>query len=446
MYSYYFDRPDMEYNVPSGAGEDRIPVLRPVPDSGEGEKRRVVRRAPEAPRPRRNRRRARAVVVLCLFLALMLGSGAAAVLLNLRGGRPLPALEDLMPWEDGAEDWDGRFAPVPETQESETLVKRAPVGGGTVLSLSPEPEGEALSPRDIYDKSVPSIVSIRGEGDWGASLGTGIILSEDGYIITNHHVIAGTRTVTVTRLDGGGSYDALLVGSDEQTDLAVLKVEAAGLPAAEFGDSASLRVGDPAYAIGNPLGEQLMGTMTDGIISYLDRAMSVDGYEMQLIQTSAALNSGNSGGALVNQYGQVIGVTTLKMSSNWNTIEGLGFAIPTASAKAIVDELIAAGHIGGRPAIGVTVGPVKYYVEDPDAVPQGLWVESVDENSDAWRKGLRAGDIIVEANGLPTPAIADLNAQKEGLRAGDSLELKIFRDGDYLILSVELVEQYTLAG
>ena len=222
-------------------------------------------------------------------------------------------------------------------------------------------------------------MSIRSTVGEGFSLGTGIVFTADGYIVTNHHVIEGASAVTVSRLDDPAeSYNALLVGSDARTDLAVLKVEAGDLIPAEFGDSTALQVGDPAYAIGNPLGATLPGTMTEGIISYLDRSIQVDGYERKLIQTSAALNSGNSGGALVNGYGQVVGVTTLKMMSDFDTIEGLGFAIPSATVKEIADELIARGDATGRPVLGITAGPSRYYLEEGADRPDGLYVVSVE--------------------------------------------------------------------
>ena len=154
--------------------------------------------------------------------------------------------------------------------------------------------------------------------------------------------------------------------------------------------------------------------------------------------------SGNSGGALVNRYGQVIGVTTLKMMSDFDTIEGLGFAIPSATVKAIADELIAQGHVGGRPTIGITAGPSYYYVEEGYDGPEGLYVVSVEPRSDAWAKGLRAGDIILKTNGQPTPTIEALNAVKEELGVGDTLELEFYRDGEYRTITVALVEQYTL--
>ena len=224
-----------------------------------------------------------------------------------------------------------------------------------------------------------------------------------------------------------------------QTDLAVLKIDAQDLDPAEFGDSAALQVGDTVLAIGNPLGEELRGTMTDGIISAINRDVDVDGYTMVLLQTTAALNSGNSGGALINDRGQVVGITNLKMESYDSTVEGLGFASPTATVKTVVDELIAHGVVTGRPTIGVTVRTVMAY----GSIPGGARVESIQTGSDAYGK-LEVGDIIVEANGVEIASIDDLLAVKEALQAGDILSLRVWREGEWLQRDVALVEQYTL--
>lgn len=376
---------------------------------------------------------AAAVLLFLLTMALLGGLTAAAGLWSHSRLEELPALADST-WQP---------LPVREELPEETTVERAPTGDGTTLTISPLPSGGAHSLQEIYRENIASIVSIRGSKGDGMSLGTGVVMSEDGYIITNSHVIEGCGAVDVV-LQDERVFQALLVGQDAQSDLAVLKIDCAGLTPAQFGDSTLLEVGDAVAAIGNPLGEELRGTMTDGIISAINRDVNVDGYTMVLLQTTAALNSGNSGGALVNRYGQVVGVTTLKMMSDFDTIEGLGFAIPSATVKAIADELIARGHVGGRPTIGITAGPSYYYVEEGYDGPEGLYVVRVEPRSDAWAKGLRAGDIILRTNGRPTPTIEALNAVKEELGVGDTLELECYRDGEYRTITVALVEQYTL--
>ena len=347
--------------------------------------------------------------MLCLFLALILGGSGILLVLGMNG-----LLPGVASFPAEVEEW----APPVESSLPATTVARAPLGNAELIIRAPAGGALSLQPGDLCPE--PALYCEHSQhGGEGSSLGTGIVFTADGYIVTNHHVIEGASAVTVSRLDDPAeSYNALLVGSDARTDLAVLKVEAGDLIPAEFGDSTALQVGDPAYAIGNPLGATLPGTMTEGIISYLDRSIQVDGYERKLIQTSAALNSGNSGGALVNGYGQVVGVTTLKMMSDFDTIEGLGFAIPSATVKEIADELIARGYVTGRPVLGITAGPSRYYLEEGADRPDGLYVVSVEPRSDAWTQGVRVGDLILRANGRPTPDIAALNAEKEGLAVG----------------------------
>ena len=245
---------------------------------------------------------AAAVLLFLLTMALLGGLTAAAGLWSHSRLEELPALADST-WQP---------LPVREELPEETTVERAPTGDGTTLTISPLPSGGAHSLQEIYRENIASIVSIRGSKGDGMSLGTGVVMSEDGSIITNSHVIEGCGAVDVV-LQDERVFQALLVGQDAQSDLAVLKIDCAGLTPAQFGDSTLLEVGDAVAAIGNPLGEELRGTMTDGIISAINRDVNVDGYTMVLLQTTAALNSGNSGGALINDRGQVVGITNLKM-------------------------------------------------------------------------------------------------------------------------------------
>lgn len=380
--------------------------------------RRRARREKRSPAQRRNVRR------FALLLSLILLLTATGVLL--RGGVDLspPAvwgdvwdrLVPSAPWSGYYDDYyegDDWLSALPDTD-----LPRAPTGDGTVLTLSPA-GANALTAGEIYDQVAPSVVGIRASDQTGTYLGSGIIMSSDGYIITNAHVIAGTSSATVILTDNSRAA-ALLVGCDGATDLAVLKIDGHDLPAAQFGDSAALRVGDPAYAIGNPLGEELRGTMTDGIISAIDRTVATDGGDMTLIQTTAALNSGNSGGALVNAAGQVVGVTNMKMMSDWETIEGLGFAIPSALVKEVVDQLIATGSYAGKPRLGVTVS--DHF--DADGRPDGARVLSVQRAADAYGK-LWAGDVIVSANGEAVTCTDDLLRIKDRLSVGGELTLLV---------------------
>ena len=380
------------------------------------------------------RRRGGRTAVVCFLIAIALLVGVAVLL------RLLPAAELELP---AGQDGDIRQPFAPAASEQPTTVERAPLGDGTTLELFPLPEGEPLRFQEIYQANLSCIVSVRGTKGSSMSLGTGVIMSENGYIITNYHVIEGCSAVDVVLWDER-VYPALLVGRDEQTDLAVLKVECTGLSPADFGDSGLLRVGDVALAIGNPLGEDLRGTMTDGIISALNRDVNVDGRTMSLIQTTAALNSGNSGGALINEYGQVIGITNLKMQSYYDTVEGLGFAIPTATVKAVVDTLIETGVVTGRPTIGITAYTLTQAMAEAEGLPQGVCIKSVQAGSDAWRQGLRAGDVIVEANGVSIRTMDELQALKNGMQVGEVLSLRYCRENGWHTADVTLVDQYTL--
>ena len=351
---------------------------------------------------------AAAVLLFLLTMALLGGLTAAAGLWSHSRLEELPALADST-WQP---------LPVREELPEETTVERAPTGDGTTLTISPLPSGGAHSLQEIYRENIASIVSIRGSKGDGMSLGTGVVMSEDGYIITNSHVIEGCGAVDVV-LQDERVFQALLVGQDAQSDLAVLKIACAGLTPAQFGDSTLLEVGDAVAAIGNPLGEELRGTMTDGIISAINRDVNVDGYTMVLLQTTAALNSGNSGGALINDRGQVVGITNLKMRAYDNTVEG-------------------------RPTIGITGYTVTEELAEEYGCPRGVAVQSVREGSDAQRQGVLPNDVIVAVNGETITDMDQLQAIKEGLAVGDVLTFRLWRGGHYLERDVALVDQYTL--
>ena len=339
-------------------------------------------------------------------------------------------------------------------QTTQQPTQGAYVGSGTKLNIVSSQESsdttfsdeeDALSLPDIYSTVIDSVVSISSMTSSGTSSGTGIIMSPDGYVITNHHVITGALVISVLTNDNQ-EYEAALVGSDEMSDLAVLKIDARGLQAAEFGDSSKLRVGDSVVAIGDPLGVQLRGTMTNGIISAINRDLTVGDRTMTLIQTNAALNNGNSGGPLINCYGQVIGINTVKMSSYYTataSVEGLGFAIPISVAKPIIDELIENGYVAGRPAIGISGDSLPSYYRTYYRLPDGVYVTSVNEGSDAKAKGIREGDIVTAINGEKICSIDELNTVKNQYAAGDEVTLTIYRSGTYYEVTVTLVDQAT---
>lgn len=257
--------------------------------------------------------------------------------------------------------------------------------------------------------------------------GSGIILSSDGYIVTNQHVIANATEISVI-LNTGKEYTANLIGEDSKSDLAVLKIDAENLIPATLGDSDTVEVGELAVAIGNPLGQELAGTVTAGVISAVNRTMTVDDKTYNLLQTDAAINPGNSGGALVNRFGEVIGINTIKLSDT--SVEGIGFAISISEAKPIIDDLINDGYVSGRPAVGV------YVTESPN----GLVVYSIIENSGAALAGIKENDLIVKADGNLVTTSAELNKIRDTKSPGDTITLTIIRNGELMNIDVQLSE------
>jgi len=298
----------------------------------------------------------------------------------------------------------------------------------------------ALSIPDIVEKVSPSVVGISCKMPDGTATGTGIIMTEDGYIITNGHVVDTATEITVV-ISKGEEFEettAKLIGIDLQTDLAVLKVEKEGLPPAEFGKSSELKVGELAIAIGNPLGFELAGSVTGGIISALNRELIIENVQLTLIQTDAAINPGNSGGPLVNSYGQVIGINSAKISSSY--AEGLGFAIPLDEAKPIIDNLIAFGFVKGRPMLGIsgeviTDVEARYY-----SLPEGIIIRFIEPNSGAEKAGLKLGDIIIGVDGKSIKTMSELNKIKESHKAGETVKLAVYRDGKNMDIDVVLSE------
>ena len=311
---------------------------------------------------------------------------------------------------------------------------------GPQLSLENRPAADeeeytdgVLSTEEIAAKVRPSVVGIqtyRTEYPMQVyGTGSGIIMSEDGYIVTNAHVVSGATGGILVILDNNEEYEAEVIGIDEKTDVAVIKIDASNLTAAEFGNSDELVVGERIVAIGNPTGMNLAGSVTQGIVSGLKRLISVtneetnETIEMEAIQVDAAINPGNSGGALINKYGQVVGINSSKMSST--QIEGIGFAIPISTAKPIVDDLIAYGYVRGRVLLGITYYPVSDAVGAMSGYTPGLWVQSVREDMDAYAKGLRAGDIITQIDGQDVRDSATVKGILSAKKPGDSVELTV---------------------
>ena len=297
-------------------------------------------------------------------------------------------------------------------------------------SVSTVTQENGLSLQEIYAKNIDSVVSISCQLSRGSSSGTGVIFSSQGYIVTNHHVIENAREITVLLTDER-VLEAKVIGADSASDLAVLYVEGENLTAAEFGDSTQLRVGDSVAAIGDPLGSELRGTLTNGIVSAINRDVSVGGRTMTLIQTNAAINSGNSGGPLINCYGQVIGINTLKISDNASSagVEGLGFAIPSATVKEIVDQLIDQGYVSGRPSLGITGESVSNFYQHYYRMPAGLYITEIAPDSDAAAKGIVTGDILLAVGETRISSEEDLHNALYNLKPGDSVTVIIYRYG-----------------
>ena len=335
----------------------------------------------------------------------------------------------------------------------------------------------SMSVADIVKKVTPSVVGVQstfsssngntnnnsyggffgyGNGQQGSGsqgmtgVGTGIIMSKDGYIVTNAHVIyddeygyGEASSVQIQMSDETTTYDARIVAYDKEADIAVLKIDADNLTAAEFGDSSSCEVGEMVVAIGNPLGLQFQNTVTCGIISALDRKVTINDNTMTLIQTDTAINNGNSGGPLINSSGQVIGINSAKMSSTYSgeaTVEGIGFAIPMSEAKIIIDDLINYGYVTGRPQLGISCQDVSEAVSQAYNLPIGAYVISVTDGGAAAEAGVQVGDVITAINDNKIETTEELNNYKNEYNAGDTVTLTIVRNGQEQKVSVVLQE------
>lgn len=324
-------------------------------------------------------------------------------------------------------------------------------------TLAKKKQGDELTIPEIAEKVGPSVVGVINKTEMQAQRfwdpfsgnyyysqdtqqqgemveqgsGSGIIISADGYIVTNQHVIDGASEVDVV-LNTGTTYTAEIIGQDEKTDLAVLKItpdDKEKLTAAVLGDSTDVQVGELAVAIGNPMGMEFSGSVTSGIISAVNRTMSIDNRTYNLLQTDAAINSGNSGGALINKYGEVIGINSVKLSSSG--VEGMGFAIAISEAKPIINDLMNSGYVTGRPYIGIGITETRY----------GLFISTVEENTGAEKAGLKVDDMILQVDGEDVSTTSEINEIIEKKKPGDKLKLNILRQRSTVEVTVELTEK-----
>lgn len=327
------------------------------------------------------------------------------------------------------------------------------------LNLTKTALTKGSSVTEIAKKVGPSIVGIRMtynsnqywfSGDsqgQSAGEGSGIIISTDGYIMTNYHVVeyadpknqTSQSTTLEVFLPDKRQATAKFIGGDSKNDLAVIKIELNNLPVAELGDSSSLEVGEQAVAIGNPLGMEFAGSVTAGVISALNRSVTMEDKTLNLIQTDAAINPGNSGGALVNSQGQVIGINTVKISVTG--VEGLGFAIPINEAKPIIDQLMMFGYVKGRPFIGISGREITQALAKTYNLPQGIYIADVTSGSGADKAGLKKGDIVVSLAGQDVKTMKDLDAIKKNSKAGDTVDITIVRNGEKLTLKLTYSEE-----
>ncbi len=297
----------------------------------------------------------------------------------------------------------------------------------------------AMTDAEVYAATVNSVVSINcsstttnyfGQTVEAASSGSGFVLTADGYIATNHHVIADATSVKVTMYNGD-TYDATVVGSDEDYDIAVLKIDAQDLQPVTLGDSDTLNVGDRVLAIGNPLGE-LTFSQTGGMVSCVNRAINVDGTPFNMIQTDASINPGNSGGPLMNSYGEVVGIVSAKYSSTSNnqSAEGLGFAIPINDVMAMIKDIMTNGYVTNKPYLGATVGTMNQSMAQSTNLTQGAYIYAVEQGGAADQAGLKAGDVITKIDDKTITSLEDLTAAKKGYSAGDTADVTVYRNGE----------------
>ena len=322
----------------------------------------------------------------------------------------------------------------------------------TVVNVARVDGRTAMTVDQVYEANLPSVVGINGDvttNFWGQTVknavsGSGFVITEDGYILTNYHVIDGVDDLKVSFADGT-TYDAVVVGGEEDNDIAVVKIDATGLTPVVVGDSGNMRVGEQVVAIGNPLGE-LTFTLTAGYVSALDREIAMsDGNAINVMQTDAAINSGNSGGPLFNIYGECIGIVNAKYSNNGSSdasIEGIGFAIPINDVKDMVTDIMEHGYVTGKPFLGVQVGNVDASAQKY-GVPAGAGLITVVPGFSADKAGLKEGDIITAVGETEIGSGNDLITALDGYRAGDKVTFQVYRDGKTFTTDVTLDEKNT---
>ena len=353
----------------------------------------------------------------------------------------------------GLAGWGG--AAIAGSSTSRTAIQqssRQPVS----VQVKNEDGQTKMEPAEVYASVVNSAVSINcsatstnifGQQTQTASSGSGFIITEDGYVVTNYHVVSGASSVEVT-LYNGDTYDATVIGGDSDYDVAVLKIEATGLQPVTLGESADVNVGDTVLAIGNPLGE-LTFSMSQGIVSSCDRAINVDGTPFNMIQVDCSINPGNSGGPLVNLYGEVVGIVSAKYSTySSTTVEGLGFAIPISDVRSIITDIMENGAVTDKAYMAITAGTMNEQMaaQFNIDVTEGVFVYSVVEGGAGDKAGLRLGDVITKMGDKTLTSRQDLSAAMKGYRAGDTVTLTVYRGGQYIEVELTFDTQPQTTG
>lgn len=397
---------------PARTGSVPPPSQPPQKEAGE---------LPDAKPPEKKRMNKKTKVFLWVIGAVLVLLGAAMVLysVGLTSG------------------WFGGETAEPPQASSSTP---APENDQKLLEIEEIPQDGMMTPNQVYEKVKHSVVAVvtYGQGsdltDSPISSGSGIVFSEDGYIVTNSHVIGDSNQYPVKVVFTGQDeneedqeYPAQIVGYDKRTDIAVLKIDAAGLTPAEFADSDQLKVGDTVLSLGNPgvAGENFTNTLTKGMVSAVNRTVTMSSINMQYIQTDAAINPGSSGGALLNLYGQVVGINAAKITTT--EIEGICFAIPTNIAKDVINDIVKNGYVSDRVRLGVTIRGLSSYEAEMYNVPQGLVIVGFSSDSEIPSKGAEIGDIITAINGVNTTSSNTLYNELEKFKAGEKVKLTIYR-------------------
>lgn len=358
------------------------------------------------------------------LVALLVGTNLVTLLVLLGRAKQQTATVDPQPSDHAtisATPTIGEAAIVEPTE--------ARTGGNAELKIS-NVQTESLSLPEIYDKIMPSIGVVTAESAEDTTTGTAVIMSAEGYLITNAHTVLAAEEISVL-LSDGESYSAELTGIDQASDLAVLKIDAEQLPTAEFGDSDALRAGDAVVAISNPFGALLSGTMSDGIIAAVNREVTISGRSISILQTTAALRSESACGPLLNSSGQVIGINVAYAGTynSYETVDSIGFAIPIQEAREILHELIANGYVSGRASLGIEVGEIPELQRLYWELPDGMIVNAIHYGSNAYYAGLRTGDVVLSIDDEPVTDQASYRSVLSEFSAGDCVRVIIYREG-----------------